>query len=119
MAKKKSNNGQRAPTKINITIKAEARPDTPFYYVNYISVNHSPYDFTLSVLRLPSDLTPEQKDYARKGQPVPMEPALQLVIPPRIIKGLIEALSEQCRKYEDRFGKIIAEEVGHEKRKQK
>ena len=118
MAKKKSNNGQQVPKAIEVKIHADVKPDTPFYYVNYISVSHSPYDFSLSVLRLPSPLTPEQLAFARKGQPVPVEPVLQLVIPPPVIKALINALSEQYRKYEDELGNMITG-AKDEKRKQK
>jgi hypothetical protein len=94
------------PKEIPITVEVDAKPDTPFYYVNYIGVNHTPYDFTISALKLPSQLSPEQKEYARKKAPVPMEPTLQLIIPTHLIKGLIRALSVQCQKYEEKFGVI-------------
>ena len=106
------------PKEIPITVQVDAKPDTPFYYVNYLGVNHSPYDFTISALRLPSQLSPEQKVYARKKEPVPMEPTLQLVIPTTLIKGLINALSIQCQKYEAKFGAIPSKEEGNEKNKQ-
>jgi hypothetical protein len=98
-----------------VKVQADIKPDTPFYYVNYISVTHSPYDFAISVLRLPHQLTPEQKSFASKGDPVPMEATLQLIIPTQIIKGLIKALSEQCQKYEERYGEITIEGDSNEK----
>lgn len=121
MAKKRKigKTGPTEPKEIPITVQVDAKPDTPFYYVNYLAVNHSPYDFTISALRLPSQLAPEQKLYARKSEPVPMEPTLQLIIPTHIIKGLIRALSIQCNKYEAKYGTIpFKEEEGHEKNQQ-
>ncbi|OFW17717.1 MAG: hypothetical protein A3H27_13055 [Acidobacteria bacterium RIFCSPLOWO2_02_FULL_59_13] len=106
------------PKEVPITVQVDAKPETPFYYVNFLAVNHSPYDFTISALRLPSQLTPEQKEYARKSEPVPMEPTLQLIIPTHIIKGLIKALSIQCQKYEAKYGTISSKEDGHEKNQQ-
>lgn len=118
MAKKKGTNRQQVAKAIEVKIHADVKPDTPFYYVNYISVSHSPYDFSLSVLRLPSPLTQEQLAFAQKGQPVPVEPVLQIVVPPPVVKGLINALSEQYRKYEEELGSRITG-AKDEKRKQK
>ena len=107
---KKKNNGSIPPApQITAQIHADVKPDTPFYYVNYMAINHSPYDFTITAIKLPSHLTTDQLEFAKKGQPVSVEPVLQLVIPPRVIKGLIKALTEQCLKYEAQFGPIAAE----------
>jgi len=108
MAKKKSNRTKKPVSGISTQIRADVKPDTPSYYVNYMAVNHSPYDFTITAIKLPSHFTPDQIELANKRRPVPVEPILQLVIPPRIIKGLINALSDQCQKFEDRFGAITS-----------
>jgi hypothetical protein len=93
-----------SPTIIpNAQVKLLPTPETPFYYVNYISVSHLAYDFTMSVAKLPSIITPDQVAVVQSGQPLVMEPTLQLVIPPTLIKGLIFALTEQVRKYEEQF----------------
>ncbi len=113
MAKKKSvkKSGKKistevSPEKTSITILPDVNPDTPDYYVNFASVSHSQYDFTMTVLRIPSQLTAEQTELARAEKPVPVEPLLQLVLPPRLIGGLIRALTVQKRKYEETFGQI-------------
>jgi Protein of unknown function (DUF3467) len=98
---------------VQIKIAIDVKPDTPFYYVNYLAVSHTPYDFSISALKLPSQLTSEQKQYAKRQQPVPMEPTLQLVIPVNLVKGLVRALNTECQKYEARFGKIPFEERGN------
>lgn len=91
---------------ISIKILPDPKPDTPAYYINYASVSHSQYDFLLSVLRTPSQLTHEQTELAKKGNPVLVEPILQLIIPPRLIDGLIKALNIQKEKYEQEHGPI-------------
>jgi hypothetical protein len=89
-----------------IQIKPDPKPDTPSYYINYASVAHSDYEFSLAVLRVPTPLTAEQTESARKGEPVLIEPILQLVIPPKLVDGLINALSIQKDIYESENGPI-------------
>ena len=94
------------PDRILIKVQPDPKPDTPSYYINYAAVTHSEYDFLVSVLRIPAQLTPEQTELARKGSAVPVEPILQLIIPPRLIDGLIKALSDQKESYEREHGPI-------------
>jgi hypothetical protein len=107
----KNRKGPRAePKEIQIRIEIDAKPETPFYYVNYLAVSHTHYDFTISALKLPSQLSIEQKEYAKRQEPVPLEPTLQLIIPVNLVNGLIRALSTECQKYEAKFGTIPFEE---------
>ncbi len=94
-----------APVEIQARVRLEAKPDTPFYYVNYMAVSHSDFDFTISVTRISTSFTPEQLECAQKGEPVPFEATLQLVVPPMVITGLIKALTEQLQKYEEKVRK--------------
>ena len=94
------------PDSILIDIQPDPKPDTPSYYINYAAVAHTEYDFLVSVLRAPAQLTPEQTELAKKGSAVPVEPILQLIIPPRLVDGLIKALSIQKEKYEREHGPI-------------
>ena len=91
---------------VNVNIKLEAKPDTPFYYVNCISVGHSAFDFTLGAARVPIPLSSEQTESAKRGEPIILEPTLQLVAAPWVIKSLIATLTDQLNKYEEQFGKI-------------
>jgi hypothetical protein len=116
MRKKENDMAQKRPDKeaesrpfnhrILVKIHPDLKPDTPFYYINYASVSHSEYDFSISVLRTPAQLTPEQTELANKGDAVPVEPILQLIVPPRLIDGLIKALNIQKEKYEEEYGPI-------------
>ena len=91
---------------LSVRIQPDPKPDTPSYYVNYAAVTHSEYDFVVTVLRIPAQLTPEQTELAKKGSAVPVEPILQLIVPPRLIDGLIGALNVQKEKYEREHGPI-------------
>ncbi len=102
-------NESQTPEAVVLQVEAEAKPDTPFYYVNFASVGHSQYEFVISVLRLPTSLTPEQIASAKKGNRAPLEPTLQLVIPPALIQGFITALTVQHQQYENEFGPIAGE----------
>ena len=87
--------------KLTVQVKIVARPDTPSYYVNYIGVSHTPYEFTLSVTKVPSPVSEEQMELVKAGKPLPLEAILQLVVPPLLVDGLIKALADQKQKYEE------------------
>ena len=102
-------NKTEGPQEIEIKIAPEVTENTPSYYCNFVSVGHSKYDFTLTILRLPTTLKPDQVELAKKGKRVPVEAAFEIIISPQLISGLIDALSVQKRKYEEQFGKIQEE----------
>jgi hypothetical protein len=88
-------------------LRLDIKPDTLSYYVNYIAVSHTAYDFTLSAAKMPSPLSQEQLELAKSGQQVPLETVVQLVIPPLIVDGLMKALADQKAKHE----KTLAQQV--------
>ena len=81
-------------------IRIDSRQDTPSYYVNYVAVSHTAYDFTLSVTKIPSPLPDELMALAKEGKPMPVEAVLQIIFPPLLIDGLIKALVDQKEKHE-------------------
>lgn len=86
---------------ITTQVRLDVRPDTPSFYVNYIAVSHTPYEFTLSATKIPSPLAPEQLETAKSGKPIPVEAVLQIVVPPLLVDGLIKALIDQKGRYEE------------------
>jgi hypothetical protein len=86
--------------KLNANAQIDVRPDTPNYYINYILVSHTAYDFTLSAAKIPSPYTPEQIDAAKAGKPISLEATVQVVFPSLLIDGLIKALVIQKEKQE-------------------
>src|SRR5690242_16196581 len=100
MARKPEN--AQAPNKVKIDMAA-ANADTPFYYVNFLSINHSPYDITVGVAKMPAKISDEEKEKAKKQGALMIDPLLQLVMPPGVAKSLIAALEDQLKKYEEQF----------------
>jgi hypothetical protein len=88
------------PKELSVQVRLEPKLDTPSYYVNYIGVSQSAYDFTLSAAKVPSPLTQEQLELARRGELIPLEPVVQLVIPALLVDGLIRALADQKAKHQ-------------------
>jgi hypothetical protein len=78
----------------------EVKSDTPSYYANYVNVSHTAYDFTLSVAKISSPLTQEQIEELQSLNKITVEPILQIVIPPLLIDGLINALIDQKAKHQ-------------------
>jgi hypothetical protein len=103
--KKQANDGKRVAVKI----KPDPKADTPSYYINYAAVMHSEYDFSIAVMRMPTQLTPEQTEMAKKRNTVLVEPILELIVAPRLVDGLIRALSIEKEKYEREHGPIRSE----------
>jgi hypothetical protein len=97
---------QQAP-ELTAQLRIDVNSDTPSYYVNFMAVSHTAYDFTLTVTKIPSPLTQEQAEFAKSGKQIPVEPILQLVMPPLLIDGLIKALTDQKEKHE----KTVAQQV--------
>ena len=111
---KRSVKKQEPDAPVSAQIDWDIKPDTPSYYVNYISVSHSPYEFTLSVAKIPSPLTHEQAEFAKNGQKIPVEPTLQLLIPPLVVDGLINALIDQ----KVRHAQTLAQQVMNNEKQQ-
>jgi hypothetical protein len=76
-------------------VRIDVRTDTPSYYANFVLVSHTPYDFTLTVAKIPSPLTPEQAEAAKAEKPMAVDAMLQIVFPPLLMDGLIKALTIQ------------------------
>ncbi len=107
-AKKKSRKSAK-PAVLGTKVVIEPSEDTPSYYVNYAEVIHSRHEFGLYVAQLPTKLSTEDLEAARASGELHVEPALQLVVPPTLILGLIGALETQKNLYEKDFGKIQEE----------
>src|ERR1700733_7222939 len=92
---------------VTAQVHLSPQTDTPSYYVNYIGVTHTAYDFTLSAVRIPTPFTDEQIELAKNGQQIPVEPIVQLVIPASLVDGLMKALTDQ----KERHAKTLEQQV--------
>ena len=96
------------PVNPHVTVKVQIiHPETPSAtYTNYIEVSHTEYEFALSCAKLPAKLRPQQLLDAQAGEPLLLEPLVQIEVPALLIKGLIRAMTLQVQQYEDRYGPI-------------
>ncbi len=90
-----------APIQVNPVIVVP--PDLPFYYVNHIEVNMSPFEFAITCGRMPAKLSNEQIESAENNHKVYIEPTVQLLIPAQLIDGLIKVLQTQKEVYDDTY----------------
>lgn len=67
-------------------------------YSNYVNVNHTGLDFTLSFLDI-APPNPEQVKMAEQGKEIPAPLQCAVVVPNELVPSLIRALQEQYDKY--------------------
>lgn len=108
-ATKKRSGKSAKPEVLGVKIVLEASEDTPSYYVNYVEIIHSQHEFGLYAAQMPTKLSTDSLEAARKSGEIHVEPTLQLVVPPTLIPGLIRALETQKQSYEKEFGMIQVE----------
>ncbi len=96
------------PKEVAIRVVPTVSDTTPFYYCNHASVGHTQYEFVLTLTRVPTSLSPEQRDRLQRDKVLPLEASLQIAFSPKLMPELVQALTEQRKKYEGRFGPIEA-----------
>ena len=91
--------GPPPPTQINVEL---GEREAEGIYSNFVVIGHSLSEFVLDFARvLPG--TPKSKIFAR------------VVMAPPNVRGLLAALEENVKKYEDQFGKIKMMNQGENK----
>lgn len=89
--------------------------DTMAYYINFAEVGCSPNEFSIAAARIPTTLTPDKFEAAKKAGSLVFNADVQLIIPPTVIPGLIRALTMQKDNYEKVIGAAIVEPRGGQK----
>jgi hypothetical protein len=92
------------PTQIHFV--AEVTESTAQYYANFAAVAQTSYDFSITFSKVPAQPTSDQIASANAGNPVKIEPLVQIVFPVKLIQGIIDALTKQKERYEQHFGVI-------------
>lgn len=108
-AKAKKDKGQEE-TILAVRVTLRESEDTPVYYINYAELYSSQNEFGISVARVPTKPRPEDIEEAKKSGAIRVETMLQLVMPPTIIPGLINALKRQKESFERLYGEIKPQE---------
>lgn len=100
------------PQTMAVQIRVEPSSETPTYYVNHVEVAHNQHEFALFTGKLPAKLSTEELEKSKNSGVLTLDPSLQILLPPSIIRGLLRALQMQLDLYEKNFGKIVDTSAG-------
>ena len=88
---------------VNFTIIPEDDSTIPRIYSNFCSIQNSPFDFTLTFCEM-LPLGEREIQQAQANHLVKAPVRARLVVPVQMIPGLIAALQENFRLYQESFG---------------
>ena len=88
---------------VNFTIIPDERADVPRVYSNFCSIQNSPFDFTLTFCEM-QPVGEKELKVARDTHIVKAPVRTRMVVPVQMIPGLISALQENYRLYQESFG---------------
>jgi len=88
---------------VNFTVVPDDDPTVPRIYSNFCSIQNSPFDFTLTFCEM-QPLSERELREAQSSHVVKAPVRARLVVPVQMLPGLIAALQENFRLYQDSFG---------------
>ncbi len=88
---------------VNFTVVPDDAADVPRVYSNFCGIQHSPFDFTLTFCEMPP-IGERQIIEAQESNVVRAPVRARLVVPVQMIPGLVAALQENFRLYQESFG---------------
>jgi hypothetical protein len=88
---------------VNFTVVPEDDTAVPRVYSNFCSIQNSPFDFTLTFCEM-LPLGEREIQQAQASHVVKAPVRARMVVPVQMIPGLIAALQENFRLYQDAFG---------------
>jgi hypothetical protein len=88
---------------VNFTVVPEDDTTVPRIYSNFCSIQNSPFDFTLTFCEM-LPLGERDIQQAQASHLVKAPVRARLVVPVQMIPGLIAALQENFRLYQEAFG---------------
>ena len=88
---------------VNFTVVPDETSDVPRVYSNFCAIQNSPLDFTLTFCEM---VPPSEKQLreAQSSHVVKAPVKARLVVPVQMIPGLIAALQDNFRGYQESFG---------------
>jgi hypothetical protein len=88
---------------VNFTVVPDETSDVPRVYSNFCAIQNSPLDFTLTFCEM---VPPSEKQLreAQSSHVVKAPVRARLVVPVQMIPGLIAALQDNFRGYQESFG---------------
>ncbi len=112
MARAKRKKVARAEPKAELSVRivVEADRDTPTYYVNHAEVAVGLHELAIWFARLPTKPSRDETEEAQRTGEIVVEPEFQILFPPTLLPGLIEALETTQKTFETLFGPIRKKE---------
>jgi hypothetical protein len=84
-----------------------AYDETPVYYINFAELSHTPNDFSLTRVRVPSKPTKVMAEEAKNTGTITLSANVQLVFPVGMLHGLIKALQAGREIYEKSLNSTV------------
>ncbi len=88
---------------LNFTVVPDEEAAVPRVYSNFCAIQNSPFDFTLTFCEM-LPLGEKQVREAQTTQTVKAPVRARLVVPVQMVPGLIAALQDNFRLYQESFG---------------
>jgi hypothetical protein len=88
---------------VNFTIVPDEGGTVPRIYSNFCAIQNSPFDFTLTFCEM-LPLTEREVEAAQSTHLVRAPVRARMVVPVQMVPGLIAALQENFRLYQESFG---------------
>jgi uncharacterized protein DUF3467 len=88
---------------LNFTVVPDEDVSVPRVYSNFCAIQNSPFDFTLTFCEM-LPLGEKQVREAQTTQTVKAPVRARLVVPVQMVPGLIAALQDNFRLYQESFG---------------
>jgi hypothetical protein len=88
---------------VNFTIVPDDTNDVPRVYSNFCSIQNSPFDFTLTFCEM-HPIGEREIHEAQSTHVVKAPVKARMIVPVQLIPGLIAALQENFRLYQESFG---------------
>ncbi|HXB56049.1 MAG TPA: DUF3467 domain-containing protein [Vicinamibacteria bacterium] len=87
---------------VNFTVVPDETSNVPRVYSNFCSIQNSPFDFTLTFCEM-LPISEREVQQAQTTHIVKAPVRARMVVPVQMIPGLIAALQENFRLYQDSF----------------
>ncbi|HEY8233945.1 MAG TPA: DUF3467 domain-containing protein [Vicinamibacteria bacterium] len=88
---------------VNFTVVPDEDASVPRIYSNFCAIQNSPFDFTLTFCEM-LPLGEKQLREAQSTRSVKAPVRARLVVPVQMVPGLIAALQDNFRLYQESFG---------------
>jgi hypothetical protein len=88
---------------VNFTVVPDEDTSVPRIYSNFCAIQNSPFDFTLTFCEM-LPLGEKQLREAQTSRTVKAPVRARLVVPVQMVPGLIAALQDNFRLYQESFG---------------